>query len=107
MSSEEVSRVLKSISDPKSAFSYFKSVAEFPNVVHTTETCNHMLEVLRVHRMVGDMSFVFEFMQKQIIKRDLNTYLIVFKGLDIRGGLWQAPFGLERMRNAGFFLNAY
>src|SRR5262249_46262286 len=58
LSSEEVMRVLKSILDPSHAFSYFKSVAELPSVVHTTETCNHMLEILRVHRRVSEMAVV-------------------------------------------------
>ncbi|KAE8731661.1 Pentatricopeptide repeat-containing protein [Hibiscus syriacus] len=107
LSSDEILRVLKSISDPKFALAYFESVAELPNIVHITKNCNHMLEVLRVHGMVGKMSFVFEFMQKQIIKRDLNTYLIIFRGLDIIGGLMLAPFGLERMRDSGEALLIY
>ncbi|KAJ6383078.1 hypothetical protein OIU77_031492 [Salix suchowensis] len=107
LSSDEVLGVLHSISDPIHALLYFKSVAELPNVVHTTETCNHMLEVLRVHRRVEDMAFVFDLMQRQIIRRNANTYLIIFKGLFIRGGLRRAPSALEKMREAGFVLNAY
>ncbi|KAK9280535.1 hypothetical protein L1049_014227 [Liquidambar formosana] len=100
ISSKEVFGVLKSISDPNRAFSFFKSFAELPNVVHTTETCNYMLEILRVHRRVEDMAVVFDLMQKQIIKRNLNTYLTIFRGLYVRGGIRQAPFALERMRKS-------
>ncbi|KAF2289431.1 hypothetical protein GH714_036143 [Hevea brasiliensis] len=107
LSSEDVIAVLNSILDPSDAFAYFKTVAELPFVVHTTETCNHMLEILRIHKRVEDMAIVFQLMQKQIIRRDLNTYLALFKGLYIRGGLRQAPLALERMREAGFLLNAY
>ncbi|KAI9100283.1 hypothetical protein K1719_003527 [Acacia pycnantha] len=37
VSSEEVMSVLKSIAEPNAALSYFKSVAQLPNFVHTTE----------------------------------------------------------------------
>ncbi|GMQ02815.1 hypothetical protein CsSME_00048873 [Camellia sinensis var. sinensis] len=108
MSSEEAIGVLKSISsDPEEAFSFFKSVAQLRNVVHTAETCNYMLELLMVHKRVGDMAVVFDLMQKQIIYRNLNTYLIIFKALRVKGGIRQAPFALERMRKEGFVLNGY
>ncbi|XP_062074735.1 pentatricopeptide repeat-containing protein At4g31850, chloroplastic isoform X3 [Humulus lupulus] len=64
-SSEEVTRVLKSTSDPNSAFSYFMVVADLPYVVHTPETCNYMLEVLMTHKRVEDMAAIFDFMQKK------------------------------------------
>ncbi|CAN4089938.1 unnamed protein product [Withania somnifera] len=107
MSSEGVLRNLRSISEPTEALALFKSVAEMPKVVHTTETCNYMLEYLRVLERMDDMVVVFDLMQKQIIYRNLVTYLIIFKGLHIRGGIREAPFALERMKKAGFVLNAY
>ncbi|KHN29634.1 Pentatricopeptide repeat-containing protein, chloroplastic [Glycine soja] len=107
VSSEEVIGVLKSFSDPNSALSYFKMVSLLPNIVHTPETCNYMLEFLRVHGRVEDMVFVFDLMQKQLINRNPNTYLTIFKALSIKGGIRQAPFALGKMRQAGFVLNAY
>lgn len=107
VSSEEVIGALKSISDPNSALSYFKMVSQLPNIVHTPETCNYMLEFLRVHGRVEDMAFVFDLMQKQVINRNPNTYLTIFKALSIKGGIRQAPFALGKMRQAGFVLNAY
>ncbi|XP_060184006.1 pentatricopeptide repeat-containing protein At4g31850, chloroplastic isoform X3 [Lycium barbarum] len=107
VSADEVLRDLKSFSDPNEALALFKSVANMPRVVHTTETCNYMLEYLRVNERISDMAVVFDLMQKQIIYRNLDTYLIIFKGLHIRGGIREAPFALERMKKAGFVLNAY
>lgn len=107
LSSEEVIRVLKSISDPDEGFAFFKSVAELPYVVHTTDTCNYTLELLKAHGRIGDMAVVFGLMQKQIIYRSLDTYLTIFKSIHVRGGIRKAPFALQRMRVAGFVLNAY
>ncbi|KAJ0090780.1 hypothetical protein Patl1_12593 [Pistacia atlantica] len=107
LNSEEVIGELKSFSDLNSALSYFKSLAELPYVVHTTETCNYMLEVLRIHGRIEDMAVVFDLMQKQIINRDLGTYLTIFKGLCIKGGIRLAPLALEKMRETGIILNAY
>ncbi|KAG2245265.1 hypothetical protein Bca52824_092865 [Brassica carinata] len=68
-SSSEVTKALKSLPDTDSAFSYFKEVAQSSKLVHTTETCNHMLEALRVDGRIEEMGYVFDLMQKRIIKR--------------------------------------
>ncbi|XP_054791357.1 pentatricopeptide repeat-containing protein At4g31850, chloroplastic-like [Prosopis cineraria] len=107
VSSEEVMSVLKSMSEPNSALSYFNSVAQLPNFVHTTEACNYMLEFLRIHCRIGDMAFVFDLMQKRIVKRNLNTYSIIFGALSVKGGIWASTIALGKMRKAGFVLNAY
>ncbi|KAK1394776.1 Pentatricopeptide repeat-containing protein, chloroplastic [Heracleum sosnowskyi] len=107
ISSEEIILVLKSIQDLDEAFSVFLSVAELPKVVHTTETCNYMLELLRVRKRIDDMVVVFELMQKQIIYRSLNTCMIIFSVLDVKGGIRQSPYALKRMRDVGFVLNGY
>lgn len=91
VSTEELTGILKSISDPTEALSLFKSSAQLPYLVHNTETCNYMLELLRVNNRIGDMAVVFDLMQRQIIYRNLTTYLTIFKGLKIKGGIRQAP----------------
>lgn len=87
LSSSEVTRVLMSFPDTDSKFSYFKSVAENSNLVHTTDTCNYMLEALRFDGKIEEMAYVFDLMQKRIIKRDTNTYLTIFKSISVKGGL--------------------
>lgn len=77
-SSSGVFGVLKSFDNPEEALDFFLCVGQQPRCVHTTFSCNYMLEVLRVHGRVGEMVKVFELMQRQIIKRDLETYLIIF-----------------------------
>ena len=88
-SSSDVTTVLKSLPDTASAFSYFKEVA------------------LRVDGRIEEMGYVFDLMQKRIIKRDATTFLTVFKCLSVKGGLRQAPYALRKMREYGFVLNAY
>nr|CAD1831053.1 unnamed protein product [Ananas comosus var. bracteatus] len=107
VSSENVVEVLRSIPDPVEALLLFKCIASQPRVVHTTASFNYMLELLRVHGRVEDMALVFDLMQKQIVKRDPETFLIIFKALGVRGGLRGAPFALSKMKDAGFVLNAF
>uniref|UniRef100_A0A803PK07 Uncharacterized protein n=1 Tax=Cannabis sativa TaxID=3483 RepID=A0A803PK07_CANSA len=68
-----------------------------PYVVHTTETCNYMLEVLMIQKRVKDMAVVFDFMQKNKVHRALNTYLVVYKGLYLKGEIQQAPIAMNVM----------
>ncbi|KAJ4880665.1 hypothetical protein Rs2_37720 [Raphanus sativus] len=54
------------------------------------------------------MGYVFDLMQKRIMKRDATTFLTVFKCLSVRGELRQAPYALRKMRESGLFaLNVY
>nr|DAD42273.1 TPA_asm: hypothetical protein HUJ06_000503 [Nelumbo nucifera] len=105
-SSDKVIEVLKTMFDPDQALVFFKT-AQQPNLVHTTESCNYMLEFLRIHGKMEEMAVMFDLMQKQIIKRNLETYLTIFEALYIRGGIQQAPCALEQMRKVGFFFNAF
>ncbi|KAF4398954.1 hypothetical protein G4B88_023548 [Cannabis sativa] len=56
-----------------------------------------MLEVLMIQKRVKDMAVVFDFMQKNKVHRALNTYLVVYKGLYLKGEIQQAPIAMNVM----------
>lgn len=107
LSPDRVIEILRSFQDPIQALSFFKSLAQQPRIIHTTETCNFMLEVLRDNGRTKEMAMVFDFMQKQVIKRDMTTYLTLFKCLGVFGGIKEAPLALDLMSEAGFILNDF
>ncbi|ERN08509.1 hypothetical protein AMTR_s00152p00086630 [Amborella trichopoda] len=107
LNSDGVIEVLRLYSDPFEALAFFKSIAQQPKIIHTTETYNYMLDILIINGKVIEMSMVFDLMQQHIIKRNQETYLTIFKGLDIFGGFKRAPVALERMSHADFILNVF
>ncbi|KAL4204299.1 hypothetical protein AMTRI_Chr01g131420 [Amborella trichopoda] len=107
LNSDGVIEVLRSYSDPFEALVFFKSIAQQPKIIHITETCNYMLDILRINGKVIEMSMVCDLIQQQIIQRNQETYLTIFKGLDIFGGIKRASVALEMMSHAGFVLNVF
>lgn len=92
---EELTGLVKSISNFTEALSLFK--ARICSVLIIIQTRDYMLERSRVNNCSGDMVVVFDLMQRQIICRNLTTYLIIFKGLDIKRRIRQAPISLTQM----------
>ncbi|KAK1691733.1 hypothetical protein QYE76_008430 [Lolium multiflorum] len=89
---------------PVEALELFRSIARQPRVVHTTASCNYMLELMRAHGRVGDVAQVFDLMQRQIVKANVGTFTTIF---GVQGGLRSAPVALPVMKEAGIVLNAY
>ncbi|KAF3789745.1 hypothetical protein EJ110_NYTH13287 [Nymphaea thermarum] len=78
--------MLRSFNDPIHALSLFKSLSQRPRIIHTTDTCNFMVDV---------------------IKRDLTTYITLLEDVGVFGGIKEAPLALDLMSEPRFVLNDF
>ena len=51
------------------------------------------------------MTEVLDLMEKQHCKLDCQTLITIFRALELRGFIQQAPLALEEMKRVGFLLN--
>ncbi|KAI4965529.1 hypothetical protein ZWY2020_051618 [Hordeum vulgare] len=91
--------------DPEEALELFLSVARQPRVLHTTESCNYMLELMRAHGRVGDGPRCSTQCRGRS-SRPMWAPSAPSSG-GRRRGASGAPVALPVMKEAGIVLNAY
>ena len=55
--------------------------------------------------MLNSMTKFLDLMEKQHYKPNSQTFITIFRALELRGFIQQAPLALEEMKRVGFVLN--